>query len=129
MAKRCLASTGDIICANYHDMYGKETVGMFLVIYDEETDDNTEGVANVMALKITSNLEVNCNYKVPVYNETFDKKCVVVCSKVHTLHKKNIFKVLSKLDGHLMLRVLCMFNKYMSTINAQIGDVYEKGNR
>ena len=108
-----------IVCANYTNLDNEKKVGIFLVIYDEYNDGKTNGGSNVLALKITSHVDVNCLYKLPIESKLLDLDSVVIYSKFYTINKKNIFKVIGTAPHRLI-------NNIESGIYYFMGQVYKQ---
>ncbi len=117
---------GTLVCAKYKTFDGKDAVGIFCVIYDEQLDGNVEGEKNVTALKVTSQLSSMSLYSViaqTAKNPFLKMDCMINCSKLHTLHKRlEIYKLIGQLDSRTYARVVKTYAKFSSNITKQLLD-------
>ncbi len=111
---------GTVICAKYGTFNGEDKVGIFVVLYDEQTDGNLISDKNVIALKVSTKDSCITNYSVPInrkLNDFMNEDCIICCSKLHLLHKKyQVYKVLGTLHPatyHNMFKVYSQFNNQM----------------
>lgn len=117
---------GTIVCANYGDFEGERRVGLFLVLYDEQMDNNVFSKKNVVAIKVSSQSTLVSNYSVPIdgdKNSFLDKPCIACCSKIHLLHKEdNIYKVLGRVDQTARKNIFKSYFKFIGETERQLVD-------
>lgn len=115
---------GTVVCSNFNTFNGDKTVGIFIVLYDEQSDCSILDNKNVIALKVSTKNTCVSNYVVEINrdNNTFlNEDCIVCCSKMHTLHKKDqIYKILGRLNPITYKLVYKMYQKFSSEINRQL---------
>ena len=120
-----LLKPGTIVCANYTDFQGNKLVGLFLILYDEQIDASHNFKGNVTAVKITTSLNMCSNYSVCLKdgkNEFLDKDCFALCSKVTTLDKDQIYKVLGSLHPYTLRQVYKCYRRYETEVERQMED-------
>lgn len=114
---------GSVVCASIGDFNGNKKIGLFLVLYDERSDNDIMDNQNVVALKLTTQNTCS-NYVLQISsksNSFLDKDCIVCCSKLHTLHKvSNIYKVLGVVSPNTLKRVYRVYKKFENKMNDQI---------
>ena len=117
---------GTIVCANFVEFDGKTSVGLFYVLYDEASDSNNFHKDNIVGLKITSTSPAISNYMVDLKhhgsNSFIEKQCYVMCSKIHTLDKSQIYKVLGEVGYSTYKAVYKTYNKFLFELNRQVDD-------
>jgi hypothetical protein len=115
---------GTIICSNYNTFKGEQKVGIFMVLYDEQNDNNVTDNKNVVALKLSTKGTCVSNYSAQIdrsLNNFLDNDCLVCCSKVHVLHKVDqIYKVLGILHPATYHRVFKVYHKFTSAVEDQL---------
>lgn len=113
---------GKIIASNYFDLGSQSVkVGYFLIIYDEQFDDNTKGNGNMIGLKITSNTRVDCNYKIPINHYSLKKPSVLLCSKFYVIDKKTQqIDVMGGVNDKYMDRVFFNIDKFYMACKKQL---------
>ena len=115
---------GTIICSNYNTFDGEKRVGVFMVLYDEQGDNNVLDNKNVIALKLSTKGTCIAGYSMQVdrdLNNFLDEDCIVCCSKLHTLHKVDqIYKVLGCLHPATYHRVFKMYHRFASAVETQL---------
>ena len=117
-----MIDSGTIITARYNDFEGEARVGLFLVLYDEKNDINTNMAGNFLACKITTQLTQSTNYVYALKKSKYsflDKDCLITLSKLHTisLNQFDVHKhVIGKLDSDTMVKVYKEFINCIYTI-------------
>lgn len=115
---------GTVICSNYNSFDGEKRVGLFVVLYDEQSDNSIIDDKNVIALKISTKGTCISNYSVEInrnLNDFLDNNCIVCCSKLHTLHKKEqVYKVLGGLHPATYNKVFKVFSKFNAKLQDQL---------
>lgn len=115
---------GTIVCSNYNTFEGEQKVGLFLILYDEQNDNSLIDDKNVVALKISTKGTCIPNYSVPIdtqLNNFLDDNCIICCSKLHTLHKKQqIYKVLGRLHPATYHKAFKVFMKFNNALTSQL---------
>lgn len=119
---------GTVVCATYQDFEGKDRVGLFCVLYDEQLDNNVFEKKNTICAKISSQTTLVGNYSVRIpikedRNNFLNTQCIVCCSKLHVLHKQtNIYKVLGILDKSTYSQVVKSYLKFSNEMQRQLID-------
>lgn len=114
---------GSIVIANYINFKGENKRGLFMIIYDEGFDSNNTNAMNVQAIKITTQLSMVGNYVCNVRNEDsqfFNQECLASCSKIHTLHKNQITKIVGVLGEDTYKKVYATFRKFLNELDRQM---------
>lgn len=122
---KSLMKPGTIVCANYTDFSGSICQGIFLVLYDEQLDFSNNFKGNVIALKVSTQFHMITNYCVPLtdgHNSFFDKECMALCSKVHTLDKEQVYKVLGVIHPHTLRQVYKVYRRFEAELERQLED-------
>lgn len=122
---KSLLKPGSVVCSSYVDFEGKTCVGLFCVLYDEQLDSANNFKGNVIALKITTSYSMITNYCVPLNdgrNDFFEKNCIALCSKVHTIDKDNIYKVLGELHPYTLRQVYKNYRRFETELERQMED-------
>jgi hypothetical protein len=121
-----LLKPGTIVCANYADFQGNKLVGLFLVLYDEQIDASHNYKGNITAVKVTTSLNMCSNYCVCLkeegVNDFLDKDCFALCSKVITLDKEQVYKVLGCLHPRTLRQVYKCYRRYETEVERQLED-------
>ena len=120
-----LLKPGTIVTANYADFEGKKRLGIFCIIYDEQIDSSNNFKGNCIALKISTSYNMVTNYSVPLTdgrNTFLDKDCMALCSKLHTLEKKQVCKVLGSLHPYTLRQVYKCFRRFETELERQMED-------
>lgn len=120
-----LMKPGTIVCANYTCFDGKTDSGIFCVLYDEQLDASNNFKGNIVAIKITTSLSMVANYCTTLTdgrNTFFNKDCIALCSKVHTLEKDQVYKVLGTLHPATLRQVYKCFRRFESELERQMED-------
>lgn len=116
---------GTIVCANYTDFNGETRAGVFLVVYDEALDSNHNHKNNLLVLKVTTSHTMVSNYAVSLAdgnNDFLDRDCMVICSKLHTINKEEVYKVPGTLKPYTFRVVYKQFRKFISELERQMED-------
>lgn len=115
---------GTVICSKYNNFNGEETVGVFMVLYDEQTDSSIIEEKNVLALKLSTKGTLLSNYSVQIdrrLNNFLNDDCIACCSKIHILHKqKQIYKVIGQLHPATYHKVFKIYNKFNNEVMSQL---------
>lgn len=115
---------GTVVCSKYGAFDGGERIGVFLVLYDEQSDAQLSDDKNVIAVKISTKNTCVSNYSIPIdrkLNNFLDDDCIVCCSKLHTLHKKQqIYKVLGQLHPITFKKVFQTYTQFSSNVQNQL---------
>ena len=120
-----LLKPGTVVCANYNDFLGNKTVGIFLILYDEQLDSSHTYKGNVTALKVTTSLNLCTNYCACLTdgkNDFLDRDCFALCSKVITLDKEQIYKVLGTIHPYTLRQVYKVYRRYEMELERQMED-------
>ncbi len=111
---------GTVICSQFGGFDGENRIGIFVVLYDEQTDKNVLEDNNIMAVKVSTKDTCITNYSVPInrqLNNFMDDDCIVCCSKVHTLHKKEqVYKILGTLHPATYHKVFKVYSKFNNEV-------------
>lgn len=116
---------GTILCASYTDFQGNKQVGIFCVLYDEQLDSSNNFKGNIVALKVTTSYNMIVNYCVPLNdgrNDFFDKDCIALCSKVHTMEKEQVYKILGTLHPYTLRQVYKVYRRFVTELERQMED-------
>ena len=115
---------GTVVCSKYNTFEGERKVGIFLILYDEQSDGNIMEDKNVLALKLSTKGTCVSNYSTDIdrkLNNFLTCDCIACCSKIHTLHKKEqIYKVIGYLHPATYHTVFKIFMKFNSQMVAQL---------
>lgn len=115
---------GTVVCSKFNNFEGKETIGIFVILYDEQGDNNISDTDNVIAIKLSSKGTCISNYCVGVdtkLNNFMNDDSVACCSKLHTLHKKQqIYKVLGILHPATWHNIYKQYMKFASNLQTQM---------
>lgn len=115
---------GTVICAKYNKFDGSDAIGIFVVLYDEQTDSSILEEKNVLAFKVSSKGTLLSNYSVQIdrkLNNFLNDDCIACCSKIHILHKKQqIYKVLGILHPATYHKIFKIYNKFNSEVMSQL---------
>lgn len=115
--------SGTVVICDYINFKGEAKRGLFVVLYDEQYDITNNCTMNFTAIKITTKLEMVGNYTVNLSveeNPFFNNPCLASCSKIHTLHKHQIKRVLGNLSTNSFKKVFITTSKFLSEINRQM---------
>lgn len=115
---------GTIVCSNYNSFDGDDRVGIFIVMYDEQSDMQTISTRNVLALKLSSKSTCVENYTVEINKRDCDflqTSSICCCSKIHILHKQEqVYKVLGQVSPIVYKKIYKTFMKFQNALNNQI---------
>lgn len=115
---------GTVICAKYNKFDGTDAIGIFVILYDEQTDSSILEEKNVLAFKVSSKGTLLSNYSVQIdrkLNNFLNDDCIACCSKIHILHKKQqIYKVLGILHPATYHKIFKIYNKFNSEVMSQL---------
>lgn len=115
---------GTVICAKYNKFDGSDAIGIFVILYDEQTDSSILEEKNVLAFKVSSKGTLLSNYSVQIdrkLNNFLNDDCIACCSKIHILHKKQqIYKVLGILHPATYHKIFKIYNKFNSEVMSQL---------
>lgn len=115
---------GTVICSKYTTFNGSDVVGIFVVLYDEQSDNNISDSDNVIAIKLSSKGTCISNYSVGVdtkLNDFMNEDSVACCSKLHTLHKKQqVYKVLGMLHPATWHNIYKQYMKFANNMQTQM---------
>lgn len=118
-----LLEPGTIVCSHYSNFDGTRCDGVFMIIYDEQSDMYNIDKKNVLAIKVSTKSTCITNYSVPVSiekNSFLNENCIACCNKIHTLHKtKEVYRVLGKLDSGTYKRIFKTVYKVLNEIARQ----------
>lgn len=115
--------SGDIVCANYGDFKGEKTIGIFVVLYSEESDRRyTSNHSNVVACKVTTNNWQGDSYTVRVYagDGNLNTDCLVNVSKLHILSKEQCYKKLGHLKTNTMFKIFKELRNFNNELESQV---------
>jgi len=117
---------GSIVLAGYNDFKGNRKAGIFLVLYDEQLDNDLFESKNVLAMKLSTQTTLLSNYVVRIpmnRNQFLNTPSLICCSKTHLLHKcDNIYNVLGQLDSGTVKLVYKTYKKFINEVDRQILD-------
>jgi len=116
---------GTLLCANYKDFNGKLQPGVFLVIYDEALDAHHQFKNNITVLKCTTSDAIIGNYTVTLNdgnNPDIERDTIVACSKLHTLDKTQIFKVICTVHPYTYKQVYKVYRRYVREVEREMED-------
>lgn len=115
---------GAVVCSKYNTFGGEEAIGIFIVLYDEQSDSSIFEKKNVLALKLSTKGTCVSNYSVEVdrkLNNFLNNDCIACCSKIHILHKsEQIYKVLGYLHPATYHKVFKIYMKFNSEVVSQL---------
>ena len=114
---------GTVVICNYINFTGESKRGLFIVLSDEGHDNSNFGCMNFTAIKITTQLSMVGNYAVNLdveENPFFNNPCLASCSKIHTLHKNQIQRVLGKLSNGSFKKVYITVHNFLEQVNKQM---------
>lgn len=115
---------GTVVCANYYSFDNEPKVGIFIVLYDEQSDNFVFGDKNILGIKLSTKNTCVSNYAIEInteYNSFLNDDCIACCSKIHVLHKKEqVYKVLGILNYGTYKQVFKTYNKFMQEVNRQL---------
>ena len=120
-----LMKPGTIVLANYADFDGNKRVGIFCILYDEQLDSSNNFKGNVVALKVTTSYNMITSYCIPLTdgrNDFLDKDCMVLCSKIHTLEKDQVYKELGVIHPHTLRQVYKCYRRFETELERQMED-------
>jgi len=106
---------GTLVCASYKTFDGSKKPGIFFIVYDEALDASHIHTNNVLCFKCTTSHSVVGNYTValdPEFVTFLENPTIAACSKLHTLEKKQIFKVLGKVDEITFRKVYKEYERF-----------------
>ena len=113
-----------VICSNFNTFDGEKKVGLFVVLYDEQSDPNVIDDKNVIAIKLSTQNSCMSNYSVAIdtnLNMFFNDNCIACCSKIHTLHKRDqVYKILGIIHPSTYHRIYKTYVKFANEINIQL---------
>lgn len=115
--------SGTIVVANYVTFKGETKRGIFMIMYDESFDNNVSNCMNVIAIKITTQLDMVSGYVINLKNEEntfFKSDCLASCSKIHTLHKNQIVKTIGFLGEKTYSKVYSKMRHVFNEIDRQM---------
>lgn len=114
---------GTIVICDYKTFSGETKRGLFMVVCDEEYDNQNNNVMNFTAIKITTKLDMIGTYTVNLSTEEnpfFNSPCLASCSKIHTLHKHQIKHTLGRLSTNSFKKVYITIKKFLSEVDRQL---------
>lgn len=115
---------GTVVCSKFNNFNGEEIIGIFVILYDEQSDNNISDNDNVIAIKLSSKGTCAGNYSVNVstkLNNFLDQDSIACCSKLHTLHKKQqIYKQLGQLHPATYHDIFKQYMKFSSSLSSQL---------
>lgn len=116
---------GTIVASKFNTFDGDSKVGLFVVLYDEQSDtNNLIDTKNVVAVKLSTQNTLVSNYVVRVNRDRhsfLDNDCVACCSKLHILHKtKQIYKILGELDPGTYKNMYKMYETFKESVSKQM---------
>jgi len=115
---------GTVICSKYTTFNGNDVVGIFVVLYDEQSDNYISDSDNIVAIKLSSKGTCISNYSVGVdtkLNDFMNEDSVACCSKLHTLHKKQqVYKVLGILHPATWHNIYKQYMKFANNMQTQM---------
>lgn len=96
---------GDLISADYVDMHGTKTTGLFVIIYNEALDTDVETRLNLTCLKVTSNVKYYDKYCFTLSQRFYGLSTVSIvrANKIFTIKTSSVNKFyisLSERDFH-----------------------------
>ena len=113
---------GAVVCSKYNTFEGERKVGIFMILYDEQTDGSITEDKNVLALKLSTKGTCVSNYSMQIdrkLNNFLECDCIACVSKIHTLHKKEqIYKIIGYLHPatyHKLYKIYMRFNNQLIT--------------
>jgi len=116
---------GTLVCANYRDFKGKLVPGVFLIVYDEALDSHHQFKNNVSALKCTTSDAIIGNYTVTLNdgnNPSVERDTIVACSKMHTIDKVQIFKVICTIHPTTYRNIYKVYKKFTNEVEREMED-------
>lgn len=116
---------GTLVAARYKKFDGSTQPGVFLILYDEALDSHHQFKDNVTALKCTTSDSIIGNYTVTLNdgnNNFLERDTVVACSKVHTLNKSQIFKVIGIINPITYTTVYKVYKRFVNEIEREMED-------
>lgn len=117
---------GTVVLSTYTNFNGDVVKGLFVILYDEQSDNNVLSKKNVIGLKLSTKNTCVTNYSVELTPETdkfLKNECIVCCSKEHVLHKESqIYRVIGRLTPNTFRKIYKVYNKFNSELLRQIVD-------
>lgn len=114
---------GTLVTALYKSFDGKALPGIFLVVYDEALDSHHIHDNNVVAFKCTTSHAVVGNYTVALDPEEvpgLENMSIAACSKLQTLDKLKIGKVICELPKSVYTKVYKEYESFITEMNRQM---------
>lgn len=121
-------TTGSIIRAKYTRIPDNiRTLGIFCVLYDEAYDKHVSHSRNILAIKVTTQLDALGTYSVFLNghgkNSFLRESSFAQCSKIHTLDKQNNeTKYLGRLDDATINLILNKVSLLLEDIKKSKGE-------
>ena len=117
---------GDILSINYCDFDNKERLGLFVVIYTNEKEEDKHRL-NFLGCKITSCFKDEYKYYVELPKGMANlRKDSRICSNlVHILHKKQIRKHVGRLPKEKLIELRDMFSVFTDIVDKQMEGVIQ----
>lgn len=115
---------GSVICSKYNCFDGENRVGIFVVLYDEQSDIQTISSKNIIAVKLSSKNTCVENYAVEINKKSCDflqESSICCCSKIHVLHKQDqVYKILGQLPTSVYKSIYKTFTRFQNVLNNQM---------
>lgn len=114
---------GTVVICDYINFKGEAKRALFVVLQDEQFDPANSGTINFTAIKLTTQFDMVGNYTVNINiddNPFLNAPCLASCSKIHTLHKHQISRVIGKLSPNTFKKVYITTHNFLSEINRQM---------
>jgi len=116
---------GSVVGVDYTDFNGKKQTGLFLVLYDESLDSSVTFKNNIVCLKISSQIRQCSAYSSSLDDVSFlNKGSLVLCSKVHTFDKGQVFSTLGEVHYNVLKRVYRIYRRFITELERQVEDYF-----
>lgn len=114
---------GTLVTALYKSFDGTKLPGIFLVLYDESLDPRHNFDCNVVGVKCTTSHAVVGNYTIALEPEEIpglENASIAACSKLQTLDKSKIGKVICQLPSHVYTKFYKEYTDFANEVDRQM---------
>lgn len=116
-------NSGTLVTALYKSFEGKALPGIFLILYDEALDPRHNFDGNVVGVKCTTSHAVVGNYAIALDPEEIpglENASIAACSKLQTLDKSKIGKVICQLPDHVYTKFYKEYTDFANEVDRQM---------
>lgn len=114
---------GTLVTAIYKSFDGSKLPGIFLILYDEALDPRHNFDNNVVGIKCTTSHAVVGNYTIaldPDEISELDNATIAACSKLQTLDKNKIGKIICRLPAHVYTKLYKEYSNFANEVDRQM---------